>query len=336
MKLEEFALNLTRRTLSAAALATLAAPSLGLPALAQGSNWPRERPINIIVPHAPGGGVDQMVRMIAPHVQQQIPELRIVVENRPGAASQIGTEVAYSARPDGYTLCASVMPTLMSMPLERRVRYDAKRFVYIANVVQDPGGLWVGGNSPFQSLAQMLEAAKASSGAVSVGTTGIGSDDHLLIVQLQQLAPGVQFNHVPFNGFAPVQTALLGGHINVGCFNMTEGLPGLRDGRLRALGIAAAERVPAMKDTQTFKEQGFDLIAGSQRGIIAPPGIPDDVRDRLIAAFSAAMESPGFKAEAQRVDMPIVPVLGDDFRKQVMEAETHLQQLWQKSPWRDE
>jgi tripartite-type tricarboxylate transporter receptor subunit TctC len=334
--LEETALNLTRRSLSAAALATLAAPAPGRPALAQGNNWPRERPITIIVPHAPGGGVDQMVRMIAPHVQQQIPELRIVVENRPGAASQLGTEVAYAARPDGYTLCASVMPTLMSMPLERRVRYDAKRFVYIANVVQDPGGLWVAGNSPFQSLPKMLDAAKASRGAVSVGTTGIGSDDHLLIVQLQQMAPGVQFNHVPFNGFAPMQTALLGGHIDVGCFNMTEGLPGLSDGRLRALGVASADRIPLMKDVQTFKEQGFDLVAGSQRGIIAPPGTPDDIRERLITAFGAAMESPGFKADAQRVGLPVVPVLGDDFRKQVMEAETHLQHLWQKAPWRDE
>ncbi|MBP0495487.1 tripartite tricarboxylate transporter substrate binding protein [Pararoseomonas indoligenes] len=328
-------MNVTRRAL-AASVAALAAPALPRPALAQGSNWPRERPVTVIVPHAPGGGVDQMVRMIAPHVQQQVPDLRIVVENRPGAASQLGTEVAYNARPDGYTLCASVMPTLMSMPLERRVRYDAKRFVYIANVVEDPGGLWVNANSRFPTLAAMLEAAKASTGAVSVGTTGIGSDDHLLIAQLQQMAPGTEFNHVPFNGFAPVQTALIGGHIDVGCFNMTEGLPGLRDGRLRALGIGAAERIPVMKDVPTFKEQSFDLVAGSQRGIIAPPGLPDEIRDRLVAAFGAAMSSPGFRADAARVDLPVVPVLGEDFRKQVMSAEVYLDRLWEKAPWRND
>jgi tripartite-type tricarboxylate transporter receptor subunit TctC len=333
---EESILELTRRSLVSMTTAALAAPLFPRTGLSQSINWPRERPVTIIVPHAPGGGVDQMTRMIAPYVQQQIPDLRFVVENRPGAASQLGTEVAYAAKPDGYTLCASVMPTLMSMPLERRVRYDAKRFVYIANVVQDPGGLWVTGNSRFQTLAQMLEAAKALKGAVSVGTTGIGSDDHLLIVQLQQMALGVEFNHIPFNGFAPLQTALLGGHIDVGCFNMTEGLPGLQDGRLRALGLAAEERPAAMKDVKVLKEQGFPLVAGSQRGIIAPPGLPDDIRDRLVVAFGAAMNSPGFKAEAQRVNMPVVPVLGEDFRKLVLDAEGHLQRMWEKSPWRDE
>ena len=327
-------MNCTRRSLAVAA-ANLAVPMLPHSAPAQSGGWPRERPLSVIVPQTPGGGVDQMVRMVMPHVQQQIPDLRVVVEYRPGAGSQTGTEAVYGMRPDGYTLCATVLPTLMSMPLERRVRYDAKRFVYIANVVEDPGGLWVNKASRFQSLTTMLEAAKASRGAVSVGTTGVGSDDHLLIAQLQQLAPGVQFNHVPFNGFAPLQTAVIGGHIDVGCFNMTEGLPGIRDGLLRCLAIAAPARMAAMGDISTFREHGYDVVASSQRGIIAPPGLPDDIRDRLVTAFGAAMASPGFRADAARLDLPVVPVLGEDFRRQALDAETHLERLWEKAPWRD-
>lgn len=322
----------TRRPLAAAALAA----ALPRPAPAQGGAWPRERPLTVLVPQTPGGGVDQMVRMVMPHLQQQVADLRFVVEYRPGAGSQTGTEAAYGARPDGYTLCATVLPTLMSLPLERRVRYDARRFTYIANVVEDPGGLWVTATSRFRDLPAMMEAARASRGAVSLGTTGVGSDDHQLIAQIQRLAPEVRFNHVPFNGFAPLQTALLGGHIEVACFNMTEGLPGVRDGRLRCLALAAAGRPPAMGDVPTLREGGYDVVASSQRGIIAPPGLPDDVRDRLVAGFGAALASPGFRADAARLDLPVVPVLGEAFRAQALAAAAHLETLWQRAPWRDD
>jgi tripartite-type tricarboxylate transporter receptor subunit TctC len=322
-------MTIMRRTLITTAMAALAAP-----AIAQGSEWPRERPIQVIVPFPPGGGVDQMARLVLPHVQKQIPDLRFIVDNRPGAASQLGLELLYGSKPDGYTIGAAVMPTLLSMALERTVRYDAQRFTFIANVVDDPGGLWVIKNSGIKNLAELVAKAKADSGGVSIGTTGVGSDDHLMITALAQ-SSGVQFNHVPFNGFAPLQTAVLGGHVNVGCFNMSEGLPGLRDGRLRCLGLASAVRLPVVSDVPTFIEQGIQMEAGSQRGIIGPPDMPADIRSRLVTAFGAALASPGFKAEAEKVDMPISAKVGDDYRRSVFATEAHLQQMWERSPWRD-
>lgn len=322
-----------RRSLLAATAAGLALPALR-PARAQGSEWPRERPIQVIVPFPPGGGVDQMARLVMPHVQAQLPELRFVVDNRPGAASQLGLEALYASRPDGYAIGAVVMPTLLSMPLERPVRYDAKKFTYIANVVDDPGGLWVQNSSPIRSLEAMLQKARAEKGVIAIGTTGVGSDDHLMITDLAQKT-GAEFNHVPFNGFAPLQTALLGGHLDIGCFNMSEGLPGLRDGRLRCLGLASATRLPVVKDTPTFNDQGIEMLAGSQRGIIAPPGVPEEIRDRLVAAFAAALASPGFKADAEKVDMPISAKTGAAYRDSVFATESHLQGMWNRKPWRD-
>ncbi len=326
-------MTLKRRTLLSATAVTAVA-GLVRPALAQGRDWPKDRPVQVIVPFPPGGGVDQMTRLVMPHVQKALPDLRYVIDNRPGAASQLGLEVLYGSKPDGYTIGAAVMPTLMSMAIERPVRYDAKQFGYIANVVDDPGGLWVLASSPLKTLADAVARAKTASGAVSIGTTGVGSDDHLLIAELAQGA-GVQFNHVPFNGFAPLQTALLGGHIDIGCFNMSEGLPALRDGRIRCLGLASAERLPVVKDVPTFKDQGVQMVAGSQRGIITPPGVPADINARLVQAFRIALASPEFLAEAAKVDMPISAKLGDDYRASVFAAESHLQRMWERSPWRD-
>jgi tripartite-type tricarboxylate transporter receptor subunit TctC len=322
-------MSMKRRAFVTTSLAALAAP-----ALAQSAEWPRERPVQVIVPFPPGGGVDQMARLVLPHVQKQLPDLRFVVDNRPGAASQLGLELLYGSRPDGYTIGAVVMPTLLSMALERTVRYDAKQFTFIANVVDDPGGLWVIKGSRVQSLAELIEKGKADKGAVSIGTTGVGSDDHLMIAALAQ-ATGAQFNHVPFNGFAPLQTAVLGGHIDVGCFNMSEGLPGLRDGRLRCLGLASAQRLPVVSEVPTFNDQGIRMEAGSQRGIIGPPGMPADIRNRLVGAFEAALASAAFKAEAEKVDMPISAKVGDAYRQSVFATESQLQQMWERSPWRD-
>lgn len=321
-------------TLKRRSFMTLAATTLAAPALAQGPEWPKDRPIQVIVPFPPGGGVDQMARLVMPHVQKAVPDLRYVIDNRPGAASQLGLELLYGSKPDGYTIGAAVMPTLLSMAIERPVRYDAKQFVFIANVVDDPGGLWVLASSPLKSLGDALERAKAARGAVSIGTTGVGSDDHLLIADLAQTA-GTQFNHVPFNGFAPLQTALLGGHLDIGCFNMSEGLPALRDGRLRCLGLASAERLPVVQDVPTFGEQGIRMLAGSQRGIVAPPGLPSEISERLVEGFKAALASPEFLAEARKVDMPISAKTGQDYRASVFAAEGHLQRMWERSPWRD-
>jgi tripartite-type tricarboxylate transporter receptor subunit TctC len=319
---------ITRRGFAALSLATAAARP------ASAAAWP-ERTIQVIVPFPPGGGVDQMARMILPYAEKRIPGARFVVDNKPGAASQIGMEFGFNAKPDGYTLIAVTSPAMMMIPFERPVRYRVADFTYIANVVDDPGALWVKDSSPFRSLDQVLEQARKDPGGVTFGTTGIGSDDHLAMLEIEQAVPGVKFSHVPFAGAAPLQTAVMGGHIDVGCFNISEGLPGYQDGRFRCMGHASPTRGTTLKDVPTFTEQGVKVVVGAQRGIVAPPGIPDAIRTTLTEAFVGAINDPEFKAAADRSAMPLSGQSGDAYRDVVLGLDARLQEMWKRQPWRD-
>jgi tripartite-type tricarboxylate transporter receptor subunit TctC len=323
---------LTRRQFGAAAsAAALSAPSV---LRAQPAGWP-ERPIEVIVPFPPGGGVDNMTRAVLPVVQNHLPGARFVVVNRAGAGGQIGWEAAFNAAPDGYTLAATSSPAMVTYPIERTTRYQVTRFSFIANVVDDPGGLFVTAASPMRGLADLVAAAKARPGAVNYGSTGVGSDDHLLVIGFEEVAQISPMNHAPFNGMAPQATALLGGHIEVGAFNMSEGLALLRDGKIRCLGQAAAQRWSQTPDVPTFREQGFDLISGAQRGIVGPPGLPAPIQQKLEEAFGKALADPGFLRDAERLGLPLNPQIGAAFKAEIERSDRELRALWQRRPWRD-
>ena len=321
---------LSRRALLGAGVFALAAPRIARAA------WPVDRPIEVVVPFPPGGGVDVMARAFLPFVQPHLPGARFVVVNRPGAGGQLGWEAVRAAAPDGFTLGAVAVPALVTFPIERRTRFRALDFTFIASVVEDPGGLFVAVNSPLRTLADLVSAARARPGDISYGTDGVGSDDHLMTIGFEELA-GIRqpMNHVPFPGTAPMTTQLMGGHLDVGAFNMSEGLPLLRDGKIRALGQAAAARWSGTPDVPTFREQGFDLVSNSSRGIVAPPGLPAGIQGRLEAAFAAALADPSFRPEAERLGLPLNPVVGSDYRAMVERAEATYRALWQRRPWKE-
>jgi tripartite-type tricarboxylate transporter receptor subunit TctC len=219
--------------------------------------------------------------------------------------------------------------------MERQTRYRALDFTFIANVVDDPGGLFVAANSPLRDLRDLIAAAKARPGQISYGSTGIGSDDHLLVIAFEEMAGVPPMTHAPFNGMAPLSTALLGGHLQVGAFNMSESLALLRDGKIRSLGQAAATRWAGTPDVPTFGEQGYRLVSGATRGVVAPPGLPAEIRTRLEAAFRAALSDPNFIREAERLGLPLAPLIGDAYRAEVERNEKELRGLWQRRPWRE-
>jgi tripartite-type tricarboxylate transporter receptor subunit TctC len=321
---------ITRRNFTVFGAAALVAR----PALA--AEWPADRPITVVVPFPPGGGVDQMARVVLPYVQKQLPGANFIVENRAGAGSQIGMEYVFTAKPDGYTLGAVTAPALMTIPFERKVRYRVADFAYIANVVDDPGALWVQKASPIRDVADLLERAKKNPGGVSMGSTGVGSDDHLLMLEIEQAVPGVTFNHVPFNGQAPMQTALLGGHLEVGCFNVSEGAAAYRDGALRCLVQAGAQRESILPDVPTLTEAGIRVQSGAQRGIVGPPGLPEPIVAKLTAAFAAALADPAFLDHARRLQMPVHGIVGAEYRQAVLGLDARVKDLWARKPWKDQ
>ena len=319
----------TRRTLLAGA-GLLAAPA----ALRAQPAWPGDKPVEIIVPFPPGGGVDVMTRLIMPLVAAQIPGFRPVVVNRAGAAGQIGLEATFNAAPDGYTLGATTIPAHNAIPLERSVRYRAMDFTFLCNIVEDANCFYVRGDSPFRTVQDVVDAAKARPEQLTYGTTGIGSDDHLFMVAFEAAAGLRPMVHVPFAGAAPLIPQLLGGNMDIAVLNVNDALQLKREGRLRILAQGAERRQPEASDVPTFREAGFDIIGGASRGIVGPPGMPAPVVARLEAAFRAAVNDAGFRREAERQFMPLRPLIGAEYKAFAQSVDDHLKRLWQVRPWR--
>src|SRR5690349_9621235 len=264
--------------------------ALALPAMARAqAAWPGEKPVEVIVPFPPGGGVDVLTRLIMPLVAERIPGMRVVVTNRAGAAGQIGLEAIFNAAPDGYTLGATTIPAHGAIPIERPARYRPLDFTFLANIVEDPNCLYVRTESPLRSLADVIAQAKARPGSLDYGTTGIGSDDHILMLGLEAAAGLPPLTHVPFAGAAALLPQLLGGHLAMAVGNTTELVTLSREGKLRGLAVASDQRLEELPDMPTLRELGYDLVAGASRGIIGPPGMPPAITTRLEAAFRDAM-----------------------------------------------
>ena len=321
---------ISRRVLLAAS-PLLASPKI----LSAQTAWPNERPVEVIVLAAAGGGVDAMTRLVMPLIAQQIPGMRVVVLNRPGAGGQIGLEATFNAAGDGYTLGATTFPAHNAFPIERQVRYRPLDFTFICNVVEDANCFYVRAESPFKSLQDLVAAAKARPGQLSCGNTGIGSDDHLFALHFEELAGLQKMISVPFTGTAPLLPQLLGGNLDVAALNVYDALPLVREGKLRILAQAAARRAPDAPDTPTFRELGFDLVHGASRGILGPPNMPQQVTEKLVAAARVALASEEFKREAARVFMPINPMFGSEYKAFAERSFADLQRLWRMRPWRE-
>ena len=318
-----------RRTLLAA---VLAAPGL---ARAQQA-WPGDRPLEIVVPVLPGGGLDAMARLLMPRVCDHLGNgARFVVLSRPGAGTQVGNEAVFNAPPDGYTLGAVTAPALPALPIERTVRYRTTEFSWIANVVEDPNAFFVEASSPLRSLGDLATAARGRPGGVSYGSTGVGGDDHIAMLAYGAAQALPAMVHAPFTGSAPATQALLGGHIDLLVGNISEAIALQRDGRIRALGVAAPARFPALPAVPTFREQGFDFVAAASRGFVGPPDLPTEIRRRLEAAFAAALAEPGFIAEAGRLAMPLRPLVGGAYAAMIAEMDASLRELWRRHPWKE-
>ncbi|MDN3564201.1 tripartite tricarboxylate transporter substrate binding protein [Paeniroseomonas aquatica] len=324
---------LVRRTLLAATTAALARPILVRPVLAQPA-WPAGRPIEIVVPFAPGGGMDAMARTIAPFLAARLPGARVIVSNKAGAGGQVGTEAVANAAPDGFTLGACATPTVLSQPIERPVRWHPAELTWLAQVVEDPCGLFVRADSPLRDLPGLLAAARRQPGDLAYGTAGIGGDDHIAALLLEEKA-GVRLNHIPFNGTSQILVPLLGGQLDVGAFNLSEALPLLRDRAIRGIALAAPERGAAAPGIPTYREGGVDLAFSAGRGLFGPPRLPEPVRTALEAALAAILADPAWAEAAARAGLILHPLVGAPYREAALGGEAALRALWERHPWKE-
>ena len=292
-----------------------------------------ERPIQMIVAYSAGGGTDIAARTLVPYIKKYLGNgATISVVNRSGAGGEIGFTALAQAKPDGYTIGFINTPNLLTNPIQRKTRYELKDIAPIANVIYDPGAFSVQPGQGIKDLKDLVAYAKDHPNEVTYGTTGLGSDDHLAALAFEKAA-GVKLEHVPFSGNADVRTAILGGHIKMASMNISESIPNAKEGTLVVLGQMAEKRWDGAPDIPTFKEQGFDVIMGSDRGIGAPAGIPEEVMTKLQDAVKKAVADPEFVAAAKKQDLALSYQSASDFKAHLEALDASMRTLWKEQPW---
>lgn len=324
----QFSLNL----LTVFALSTAAA----LPLASAHSAYP-QYPINMVVSYGPGGGTDLVARAIAPYIEKYLGDgARIVVQNRPGAGGAIGFAEIARAKADGYTVGFLNTPNLVTIPIERKTHYHWTDFDLLGNLIDDADSFAVHANSPIKTLKDLAEYARANPGKVTVGTTGVGSDDHLAMLLFQRMA-NVDMLHVPYKGASEVRTALVGGEITMAAMNIGEVMAYVQGGTpMHDLGVMGEERADLAPEIPTFKEQGYDVIMSSLRGLGAPKGLPVEIKERLVAAIEKAANDPEFLEQAKRLYVPMRYLGPDDYAEELADTENMFKQFWSETPWAEQ
>src|SRR5471032_2363206 len=254
-----------------------------------------DRIVKIVVPFAPGGGTDVIARTLAQEMARDL-GATIVIENKPGAGTIIGTQAVAVSEPDGYTLLMGTFSHAVNPSLNTRLPYDPHRdFAAVALVARSFNVVVVNPKSPIKSIADLIAAAKASPGKLSYGTFGTGTSAHLAGELFKDMAK-VDLTTVPYKGAAPAITDLIGGQIQVMFTTVASAASQIEAGQLRALAVTSAERSPAFPDLPTVAEAGVSgYSAESWYGLFAPAKTPLDVIARLNKSAGIAVQSEAFK-----------------------------------------
>lgn len=261
---------------------------------AAATDFPKKgKSIDLIVAFSSGGAVDTAARLIQPVLEKEL-GTNVEVVNKPGAGGQIGYTALTGAKPDGYTIGATGSPSVVVSPLDpaRGAKYTRESFKPLGRQVFDPAVIAVQPDSPYQTLKDLLDAAKANPKSMTASTTGIQTGEHFALAQIQQVT-GAEFAPVHFSeGASQATTAFLGKHVDVLVANVSDVNDLTKQGKARVLGVMNADRSPALPDVPTFKESGYDVEAGTARGYSAPAGVPDAVAKKLEAAIEKAIDDP--------------------------------------------
>lgn len=284
---------------------------------AAGGDFPKKgKTIDLVVAFSSGGAVDTAARLIQPILEKEL-GTNVEVINKPGAGGQIGYTQLTSAAPDGYTIGATGSPSVVVSPLDpsRGAKYTRDSFQPLGRQVIDPTVIAVQPDSPYQTLKDLLDAAKANPKSMTASTTGLQTGEHFAMAQIQE-STGSEFAPVHFSeGASQATTAFLGKHVDILVANVSDVVDLTKQGKARVLGVMTSERAPALPDVPTFKESGYDLEAGTTRGYSAPAGLPDEVAKKLEAAIQKAIEDPAVVQKMQDLGLQTSYLSGEDYKQ---------------------
>ncbi|MCK9508586.1 MAG: tripartite tricarboxylate transporter substrate binding protein [Pigmentiphaga sp.] len=305
--------------LACAALATLSTA----PAFASADTWPT-KPVHIIVPFAPGGGVDILTRAVMAELGKRWNQ-PVVIENRGGAGSLIGAGAVAKAPADGYTLLATISQTVVNNRfLYKSLPYDPdKSFEPITMMVNSDQMIVANANFEGNSLKDIIEAAKKKGSRLSYGSFGTGSAPHLLFESLNE-KEGLDILHVPYKGVTPMLTAIAAGEVMFGTGSVAVATPLMDAGKIKPITVAGAERIKQLKDVSTSTEQGYPYLQASLwYGLFAPAGTPEAIVNKIQSAVDSVLSDPAFvEQHVTAKGLDVISSKPADFRKFIQEDVT--------------
>ena len=324
--------QITRRAgitgiIAAMASSALTKRALAAPTLAQ--PWRPERPVELVVGFAPGGGTDIVARLFARHLEARLGQ-PITVVNRPGASSEVGMTHVARSRPDGHVMGLTNMPSFVTIPVERRAQYDLDSFAFIGNIMTDATGLVVRADSPIRSVSDLIARAKADPEGISISTSGIGTDDHLLLAMLSQQT-GARFTIVHYTGAPPQRNALMGRQVQANTMSVGEVMP-QPDG-LRFIGHAGREASRFAPSVPTMKSMGLDIEMYSERGLVLPRGTPAPIVDRMREAVAETAADPATRATFEGQFIEPNYEAGPVWEARMRSTQERYAALWRRAPW---
>ena len=287
-------IKLFRRQVIAAAAVGALSITLGTPALAQ-SDWPKQ-PIKLIVPYAPGGVNDIVMRLVSKHVSEKLGQ-PIVIDNRPGAGGVVGTTAVAKSAPDGYTIGAGATSTLIATPLTNpQSTVDVqKELAFVSLLATVPMVLTVNSTIPVATATELPKYIRDNPGKLNYGSMAVGHFGHVTILEMSESQNG-RMVHSPYKGEAPLLTDLIGGHIQLAMTTPPVVKPMADSGKVKLLGVSGTKRLKLFPNVPTLAEQGFSApIFRMNAGwmvIIAPAKTPPAILQRLGAEYAAAVRSP--------------------------------------------
>ena len=294
----------TRRTFATLVVAAGAAALLAGGLAGPASAYP-EKPITLIVPWSAGGGSDRSMRMVAEFASKRM-GVNVVVVNKPGAGGSLGTRAMASAEPDGYTIGmvgSGVVARQYTNP-NANAMSDVKPIVFFGS---DPGALSARADTGFMNVADFVAAAKADPGGIKNGNDQPGGASYLVIAIVEDML-GLETTRVPYKGYAPTVAALLAGEVQTATVPVPDAIEHHKSGTVRILGVAAGARHFMAPDVPTFQEQGFDVVIGSWRTIVAPQGVPADRFEFLETKLLETLNDPEFQKVANNAGFAVEPM----------------------------
>jgi tripartite-type tricarboxylate transporter receptor subunit TctC len=281
--------------------------------IASAQSYPA-RLVRLVAPFPPGGSIDLTARFVAQWLSERIGQ-QVVVENRPGAGGNLGSEAVATAPPDGYTLLLCSVANSISATLYEKLGYNfVSDFAHVAGVSRAPNVMVVNPSIPAKTVPEFIAYAKANPGKVNMGSSGVGTSIHVS-GELFKMMTGVNMQHVPYRGSAPMLTDLVGGQVQVAFDNLQPSLPLIKSGKLRGIAVTTSARSEALPDLPPIADSVPGYEASTWNGVSAPKNTPPEIVTRLNSEINAGLADPKMKVRLAEMGAWPIPGSPADFDK---------------------